>query len=157
MVTAKLTFGRAHGFLCNLNGLIRWGVAMASVFPHSRTQENYGSAMAAPRLARSMTWHASLALLVFAGVQLWGVMALSGSPGSRALPFIALGLLILLAIPFARRLERRWSDLARSALPSDGLVTSFRRDRSRLWRLALLVPTLWIGLYAAVAEATIIL
>ncbi|MEQ1726403.1 MAG: hypothetical protein ABL882_10815 [Sphingopyxis sp.] len=126
---------------------------MASVFPLSRTQENYGSAWAAARLARSMTWHTSGALLAFAALQLWGVIALAGEPGARALPFVALGLLTLIAIPFARRLERRWRDLSSTALPSDGLVSHFRRDRSRLWRLALLVPTLWIGLFAVAAEA----
>lgn len=130
---------------------------MASVFPHSRTQDKFGSAQAAPRLARSMTWHASAALLAFSGLQLWGVIALADVPGAPILPFVALGLLILIAIPFARRLERRWRDLAASALPSAGLVTSFRQDRSRLWRLAVLVPSLWIGTFAAVAEATTIL
>ncbi|MEK6542099.1 MAG: hypothetical protein AABZ45_08270 [Pseudomonadota bacterium] len=126
---------------------------MASVFPHSRTQDKYGSAVAAPRLARAMTWHASAALLAFAGLQLWGVVALSNVPGARILPFVALGLLILIAVPFARRLQRRWHGLAGSALPSSGLEHIFRRDRTRLWRLALIVPTLWLGLFAVVAEA----
>lgn len=129
------------------------GVAMASVFPQSRTHEKYGSAVAAPRLARAMTWHASTALLAFAGLQLWGVIALANMPGARILPFVALGLLILIAVPFARRLERHWRDLAASALPSSGLLMHFRRDRTRLWRLALIIPTLWLGLFAVVAEA----
>ena len=129
------------------------GVAMASVFPHSRTHKKYGSAVAAPRLARAMTWHASAALLSFAGLQLWGVVALARAPGGQVLPFVALGLLLLVAIPFARRLERRWRDLAASALPSSGLLMHFRRDRSRLWRLALIIPTLWLGLFAVAAEA----
>lgn len=101
-----------------------------------------------------MTWHASAALLAFAGLQLWGVIALANVPGARILPFVALGLLILIAVPFTRRLEQRWRSLAGSALPSSGLEHVFRRDRTRLWRLALVVPALWLGLFAAVAEAT---
>ena len=126
---------------------------MASVFPLSRTQEKYGSVLTAPRLARSMTWHTSAALLAFAGLQLWGVIALANMPGARTLPFVALGMLVLTAVPFARRLERRWRDLAGSALPSSGLEHVFRRDRSRLWRLAVFIPLAWIGLFAVVAEA----
>lgn len=109
--------------------------------------------MAAPRLARAMSWHASGALLLFAGIQIAGVIALADLPGGSALPFVALAMVLLIAVPFSRSLERRWSGLAGSALPSSGLVQAFRADRSRLWRLALVVPTLWIGLFAVVAEA----
>ncbi len=127
---------------------------MASIFPLSRHQENYGSVTAAPRLARSMTLHASAAVVTFAGLQLGGVIVLADQPGAPALPFVAFALLVIIAIPFARRLQRRWQGLAQSALPSNGLLASFRQDRSRLWRLALLVPGLWIGAYTVVAEAT---
>ena len=100
-----------------------------------------------------MTRHASAAVVTFAGLQLAGIFALATEPGARVLPYVALAMLLLFAIPFARRLERRWRGLATSALPSVGLLSHFRRDRSRLWGLALLLPTLWIGLFAVVAEA----
>ncbi|MEQ1510370.1 MAG: hypothetical protein ABL909_08245 [Sphingopyxis sp.] len=127
---------------------------MASIFPHSRAQDNYGSPWAAPRLARAMTLHASLAVLAFAAIQLWGVVALADQPGGRILPFLALLFLLLAAVPFARHIERRWHGLASSALPSAGLEGRFRRDRGRLWRMALLVPTIWIGAFGAAAEAS---
>lgn len=126
---------------------------MASVFPQLRTQEYVGSAPAVSRLAKRMSMHSSAAILVFAGMQLWGVVAMADLPGAWVLPFVALGTLLLLAIPYAKRQERRWRRLAETTLPSNALVATFRRDRSRLWRLALIVPTLWIGCFAVVAEA----
>jgi hypothetical protein len=101
-----------------------------------------------------MSRHASGALLTFALLQIAGVVALSDMPGGSALPFVALATVVLVALPFSRMLERRWSALASTALPSSGLMQAFRADRSRLWRLALIVPTLWIGVFAVVAEAS---
>ncbi len=126
---------------------------MASVFPQSRLHSNYASPVAAPRLARAMSWHASAALLTFAVVQVAGAIVLADIPGGSALPFVALAMLVLIALPFSRALDRRWSGLAGTALPSSGLVQAFRADRSRLWRLAIVVPIGWIGAFAMVAEA----
>ena len=64
--------------------------------------------------------------------------------------------LMVLAVPFTRHFERRWANLARTALPSATLLTLFRRDRARLWRFALLVPVVWLGGYAVMAEAAIL-
>lgn len=127
---------------------------MASVFPLGRGAYNFGSAVAAPRLARSMSMHVSAAILIFAALQLWGVVVLSSMPGSRPLPFVALALLLLAAIPFAKAQERRWKRLADTALPSSTLVREYRRDRSRLWTLTLIAPALWLGSFAAAARAS---
>ena len=129
---------------------------MASVFPQSRSYSNSTKMVGADRLARHMSWHASGALLAFAGMQIWGVLTLINMPYGRSLPFVALAILLLVAVPFSRRIERRWHHYADSALPSSGLLISFRRDRSRLWRLALLVPTLWIGAVALVARTLLV-
>lgn len=129
---------------------------MASVFPQSRGSSRLVSPRGAPRLARAMSRHSSAALLTFALVQIAGVVALNSLPGGQLLPFVALALLVLLAVPFARRLDRRWQELGATALPSSGLIRRFRRDRSRLWTFALAVPVLWFASFAAVAEATAI-
>lgn len=126
---------------------------MASVFPGNRTQISFASPLGAPRLARAMSWHASGALLTFAVLQVIGVIAFFQLPGGGWLPLVALGVLLMIAIPFSRRLDRRWSHLSDTALPCPGLMMRFRRDRARLWRLACLVPALWIGTFAAVARA----
>ena len=116
-------------------------------------QPRSGSRLGAPRLAKAMSWHASGALMLFALLQIAGAFAVSSLPGGRLVPFVALALVVLVAIPFSRSLERRWSGLAHCALPGPGLVTRFRRDRETLWCLACIVPTLWLGLFAAVAKA----
>lgn len=126
---------------------------MASVFPGNRTQVSYCSRSGAPRLARSMSWHASGALMLFALIQIGGAFALAGLPAAQLVPFIALGLVLLAAVPFSRSIEHRWSRLAESALPCPGLITRYRRDRDLLWRLACIVPTAWLGLFAVAAKA----
>lgn len=126
---------------------------MASVFPGNRTQVSYCSRSGAPRLARSMSWHASGALMLFALIQIFGAFALASLPAGRLVPFVALALVVLAAVPFSRAIERRWSRLANSALPCPGLLARYRRDRDLLWRLACIVPTAWLGLFAVAAKA----
>ena len=126
---------------------------MASVFPLGRAQANWGSPDTASRLARRMSRHASAALLLFAAVQIAGIIMLIDLPGGRMLPYVALALLALGAVPYARRVEARWQDFESRALPCPGRVARFRADRSTLWRLALVVPLLWLGTYAVAAQA----
>jgi hypothetical protein len=124
---------------------------MASVYPQAR-QNHYTAPVTGPsRLAHSMVLHASAALLFFAGIQIWGAAALQAMPGGRALPFIALAMLMGAALPFARAVQRRWALIAEKSLPCPALVSRFRRDRARLWQFALLVPPLWIGAYLVIA------
>lgn len=130
---------------------------MASVFPLGRAQANWGSPDTASRLARRMSRHASAALLMFAAVQIVGIILLNDLPGGRMLPYVALALLVLGAVPFARRVEARWQDLEKRALPCPGLRARFRADRSTLWRLALAVPALWLGTFAVAARAGLFL
>jgi hypothetical protein len=104
--------------------------------------------------ARSMGRHTAGALLLFTLLQIAGVVALAPLPGGRLLPIFAIVMLMLVAIPFGRMIDQRWSRLRDAALPSSGLLHAYRRDRARLWRLACIVPTLWLGLFAAVAQAT---
>jgi hypothetical protein len=128
---------------------------MASVFPQSRTYLGVEALVGADRLAKSMAWHASGSLLTLAALQIWGVLTLINLPFGRSLPFVALAVLLLIGIPLTRRIERRWHRLAANALPSSALLIRFRQDRARLWRLALIVPTVWIGLFALVSRAGI--
>lgn len=131
---------------------------MASAFPLNRRE--YGRyaivPVAVPRLSRQMTLHASLAVLAFSVIQIAGIVMLYDTSGGHLLPIVALASLMILAVPFTRHIERRWANLARTALPSATLLTLFRRDRARLWRFALLVPVVWLGGYAVMAEAAIL-
>lgn len=129
---------------------------MASKFDDSAQRAMWqfgGRLQRAPTLARAISVHASLALLTFAALQIGGVVLLANQPGGGFLPLVALGALLLLAIPFARRIERRWARLSDNALPSPALHSHFRRDRGRLWRAAIAVPPIWLASYAVVTHA----
>jgi hypothetical protein len=92
-----------------------------------------------------MTMHVAAAVFAFAAVQVWAVASAVGLGHSRLLTVVALAVLIFGVVPFARRFERQWHVLGRSALPSVGLHLRFRRDVRRLWIAALLVPVAWVG------------
>lgn len=113
----------------------------------------YASGYRAAPLARSMSRHSAGALMLFAAMQVWIIVVVSNVPGGKILPIVALALLLLIAIPFARRVERRWRDIAQSALPSPALDARYRRERLQLWILAVAVPMIWVGSYAALAKA----
>jgi hypothetical protein len=113
---------------------------MASVFPQARMMSPLLAMPSGRQLARGMSRHASAAMLLFAGWQVWLAVSLSGTPGGSALPWVALVLLVAAAIPFARRMERRWQRLTEGAFPCAGLLAAYRRDRARIWLLALAVP-----------------
>lgn len=127
---------------------------MASVFPGTRISPRVSPPVSASALARAMSWHASGALMLFALLQIAGLVLIDGAAGG-VLPFVALGLLLLGAMPLARGIDRRWSRLADMALPSTGLYRRFRRDRARLWQAALLVPPLWFGIAVLVTDGVI--
>ncbi|WP_235302908.1 hypothetical protein [Sphingopyxis sp. MWB1] len=100
-----------------------------------------------------MTVHAAMALLAFAGLQIWLVLSAVDKGAPTALIFIALAVLLALAIPITRKFERRWYRLSREALASWGLHARFRRDVRRLWVVALTLPFLWVSGALAATDA----
>lgn len=123
---------------------------MASTFGKRLWERPVRRVPAARSLGRRMSWHAAAALLSFAILQIWLVSSAIGNGAPAALTIIALALLIGLALPIARKVERRWYHLSREALASWGLHARFRRDVARLWLGALTLPALWIGFAIAV-------
>jgi hypothetical protein len=121
---------------------------MASLYSNARahTRIDHGPRPLPPggrQLARAISLHCAGALLLFALLQIWAVAAFNHGPGGRLLPLLALALLLLAALPFTRRIERRWhADFARRQCTLTG---RYRRDRALLWLLALAVPPLWVG------------
>lgn len=104
----------------------------------------------ARRLARRMTAHVACAILVFALVQLWAVGWAMDAGGPAFLPYVALAVLLVVALPLARMVERRWSARGRDAVPSLELGRQFRRDTRRLWMTTLALPVAWPVLMLAV-------
>jgi peptidoglycan/LPS O-acetylase OafA/YrhL len=100
-----------------------------------------------------MTWHAAAALIAFTLLQLWLVSSAISAGAPSALVVVALVLLVALAIPATRAVERRWRRLCRQAMASRGLHARFRRDVRRLWAAAIVLPLLWVGGAVAAIEA----
>ncbi|HMO75105.1 MAG TPA: hypothetical protein PKD99_10185 [Sphingopyxis sp.] len=118
---------------------------MASTFGLRPKRRSARTVPPARSLGRRMTWHAATALLVFAALQIWLVSSAIAAGAPTALIFVALALLLALAVPVARITERHWYHLSRQALASWGLHARFRRDLVRLWGAALVLPFLWVG------------
>lgn len=118
---------------------------MASTFGPRLWRRSTASVPAARSLGRRMTWHAATALVAFAALQIWLVMSAVAAGAPSALIGVALIILLLLALPATRALERRWYHLSRQALASWGLHARFRRDVRRLWAAALVLPFLWVS------------
>ncbi|UNU43889.1 hypothetical protein EAO27_15015 [Sphingopyxis sp. YF1] len=118
---------------------------MASAFGPRLWGRSTRNVPPARSLGRRMTWHAAAALLVFAALQIWLVSSAIAVGAPTALTFVALALLLALAVPVARITERRWYHLSRQALASWGLHARFRRDVRRLWVAALALPFLWVS------------
>jgi MprA protease rhombosortase-interaction domain-containing protein len=127
---------------------------MASVFPQSQAALPLLAMPSGRELSRGMSRHAAAAMLLFTGWQIWLAVALSNLPGGAAMPWVALTLLIIGAIPFARRIERRWQRLTVNALPCPGLLTAYRRDRGRLWLAAVALPPLAMLATLGIAQLT---
>jgi hypothetical protein len=117
---------------------------MASLFPGTGS---FSSSLALPggrQLARGMSRHTAGAMTLFAIWQAWLAASFAHVPGGTALPWAALALLVIGAIPLARRLERRWYRLAADSFPCPGLLRAYRRDRFLVWGLAMIMPPLWL-------------
>ncbi|WP_137753130.1 hypothetical protein [Sphingopyxis sp. L1A2A] len=126
---------------------------MASAFGQRLWRRTSPSVPAARSLGRRMTWHAATALVAFAALQIWLVSSAIAAGASSTLIFVALIVLLALAVPVARSTERRWYHLSRQALASWGLHARFRRDVRRLWVAALTLPFLWVSGAMAATDA----
>jgi hypothetical protein len=100
-----------------------------------------------------MTVHAAAALLAFAALQIWLVSSAIAAGAPSAFTIVALIMLLALAVPVARTIERRWYHLSRQALASWGLHARFRRDVRRLWLAALALPFVWVSGAIAASQA----
>ncbi|WP_227339949.1 MULTISPECIES: hypothetical protein [Sphingopyxis] len=126
---------------------------MASTF-EPRLWKRASASVPPPRsLGRRMTFHAAAALIAFSVLQIWLVSSAISAGAPSAFVITALVVLLALAIPAARAIERHWYHLSRQALASWGLHARFRRDVRRLWAAALFVPIMWVSGAMAATDA----
>lgn len=128
---------------------------MASSFGPRLLGRTSQSVPPARSLGRRMTFHAAAALLAFTMLQIWLVSSAIAQGASSLMTIAALVILLALALPVARKTERRWYHLSRQALASWGLHARFRRDVRRLWIAALALPFLWVSGALAASEAMV--
>lgn len=126
---------------------------MASAFGPRLWRRSTSSVPPARSLGRRMTWHAATALVAFAALQIWLVSSAIAAGAPSMLIVVALVMLLALAVPVVRAVERRWYRLSRQALASWGLHARFRRDVRRLWAAALALPFLWVSGALAATDA----
>jgi len=103
------------------------------------------------RWDKKMSNNCAFALLVYTLLQIFFVMSAIKTKGMSIAPYFGLVVLVAIIIPFCRKYERRWQELAKSNLPDNGLATRFRKDQLVLWVLALGLPFLFVGLFKFIA------
>jgi len=100
---------------------------------------------------KKMSNNCACALLVYTLLQIFVVVSAIETKGMSIAPYFGLVLLVAIIIPFCRKYERRWQELAKSNLPDAGLATRFRKDQLVLWVLALGLPFLFVVLFRSIA------
>jgi hypothetical protein len=90
------------------------------------------------------------ALLVYAALQIFLTMAVSGAGDGPMLPYLTLALLVAGVIPASRIMERRWERLSDREASDPALAGAYRRDRALVWLVSLGLPFVVVGLYKTV-------
>jgi hypothetical protein len=126
---------------------------MATRFTSRSSAYPPGDQPDARALSRRMTWHVAAAMIVYAALQLWLVIGAVAGGGSRVLPYVAVGLVLVAAVPLARMIEQRWARLARTAPPSRQLSRRYRLEALRLWVAAIVLPFVWVGAFVGAGAA----
>lgn len=100
---------------------------------------------------KRMSDNVAYALLVYTALQIFVTMhAIEGTSGS-ALPLLALVILVAAIIPLCRKFEHRWNSMPEAALHDPALRTTYRRDQTALWALAIGLPFILTGLFKGIA------
>ncbi|WP_159437088.1 hypothetical protein [Parasphingorhabdus marina] len=93
-----------------------------------------------------MSNHCAGALLFYTMMQIFFVLSFIETKGMSIAPYFGLVLLVAIIIPFCRRYEKRWEELAKSSIPETNMALRFRRDAITLWLLAIGLPIIFVGI-----------
>ena len=111
-----------------------------------------GAASTPRALARRAAWHLSIAVVLFAVLQLVLVGIAVDHGASATLTMGALGVLVGVMIPLARWMLLRWRPDAQS-IACRTLIRRYRRDMALLWAAVIVVPFVWVLLAAGATGA----
>lgn len=120
-----------------------------------QAEHDQAAGQARPRHAldwrKRMSDNIAYALLTYTGLQIFMTMGALEAHNTSLLPYFALVLLVGAIIPACRWFERRWNRLDDAHAADPNLAAAFKRDRRRLWLLAIGLPFLITGLFKALA------
>lgn len=103
-------------------------------------------ASSAVRWEKKMSNNCATALLVYTMMQIFFVLSFIQTKGMSIAPYFGLVLLVAVIVPFCRKYEKRWQDIANSGLSEQSLAARFRKDQITLWILALGLPFVFVGI-----------
>lgn len=95
---------------------------------------------------KKMSNNCATALLVYTMMQIFFVLSFIETKGMSIAPYFGLVLLVAVIVPFCRKYEKRWQDIANHGLTEQSLAARFRRDQVSLWILALGLPFVFVGI-----------
>ena len=102
------------------------------------------------RWDKKMSNNCAAALLVYTMLQIFFVLSFIDNNGMSIAPYFGLILLVAIIIPFCRKYEKRWENMASVDLTEQSLAARFRKDQIILWILALGLPFVFVGLITAI-------
>ena len=104
------------------------------------------------RWDKKMSNNCAAALLVYTMMQIFFVLSFIETKGMSIAPYFGLVLLVAVIIPFCRKFEKRWVDMANSGLSEQSIAAKFRSDQVVLWMLAIGLPFVFVALIKAVGQ-----
>lgn len=103
------------------------------------------------QLVQRMRMNIAGALLVFTAIQVLLTAIVAHQTGLHEPSIIGLVVVVALAVPAARIVDRRWVMLCHRSVYGPGLVARYRRDVARLWFTAVTAAPLWLAVAVAIA------
>ena len=99
---------------------------------------------------RKISDHVAYALLGYTALQIVVTMGALENDGESILPYFALVLLVAAIIPGARMFEQRWEKLTDDEAADPALAPEFKRDRLKIWAVAIALPFIVTGVIKGV-------
>ena len=96
---------------------------------------------------KRMSDNIAAALIVYTTLQIFLTMGALHANGGSLLPYFALVVLVAAIIPACRLFERRWNRLSEAQAADRRFAKPYRRDRMRLWLMAIGLPLAITGLF----------
>lgn len=109
---------------------------------HSKPRKSY---------IKRISDHIAYALIIYTMMLIFLVAGAINTSSMSVMPYLLLMLFIILVIPMARKLEKKWERLENSELSQSSLKTKFAIDRAKLWIGTFALPIILMVICKAVS------